>query len=193
MMATTEIDKIPDTILSRSELHTFKKPSESVLTEVIKRTAKEEGFSIESEAAEVLALVADGSFRDAHGALQKIMSSAGGSKVTLEEVERLSGAPKMSLVHDLIDSLGEKNAVKAIGVVSKLQSENRDIKVFTKLLLEKVRAILLARISGEAGANDSKMITSATLLSLLEAYERVARSSFPDVALEASLLDLLKD
>ncbi len=193
IMATTEIEKIPDTILSRSELHVFKKPTEAVLKEVIKNTAKKEGFAIEDEAAEVLALIADGSFRDAHGALQKIISSSDGKKVTLADVEKISGAPKLSLVQDLLEALGNNDAVKAVGVVGKLREDNRDIKAFMKLLLEKVRVILLARVNGEKGGEDHKQITSKTLLSLLEAYERVSRSSFPDVALEATLLDLLSN
>jgi DNA polymerase-3 subunit gamma/tau len=210
ILATTEIEKIPDTILSRCEMHVFKKPDQATLKEMIKHTAKKEGLSIEDEAIEVLALIADGSFRDAHGALQKIISSSEGKKVTLADVEQISGAPKVGLVHDLIDALSEKDAPKAIGVVVTLRKENRDVKAFMKLLLEKVRAVLFVRLGGEfaKGVEDTaskdhfvflkshaekKSITSETLLALLDAYERASRSSFPDTALEASLLQLLKD
>lgn len=210
ILATTEIEKIPDTILSRCEMHVFKKPDQATLKEMIKHTAKKEGLSIEDEAIEVLALIADGSFRDAHGALQKIISSSEGKKVTLADVEQISGAPKIGLVHDLIDALSEKDVAKAIGVVVALRKENRDVKAFMKLLLEKVRAVLFVRLGGEFAKSveersskdhfvflkahaEKKLITSETLIVLLDAYERSSRSSFPDVALEASLLHLLKD
>ncbi|MFA6050076.1 MAG: DNA polymerase III subunit gamma/tau [Candidatus Paceibacterota bacterium] len=210
ILATTEIEKIPDTILSRCEMHVFKKPDQATLKEMIKHTAKKEGLSIEDEAIEVLALIADGSFRDAHGALQKIISSSEGGKVTLADVEQISGAPKVGLVHDLIDALSEKDVSKGINVVVTLRKENRDVKAFMKLLLEKVRAVLFVRLGGEFAEGvektaskdhfaflkahaDKKSITSETLITLLDAYERASRSSFPDTALEASLLHLFRD
>ncbi|MES2059685.1 MAG: DNA polymerase III subunit gamma/tau [Patescibacteria group bacterium] len=191
IMATTEIEKIPDTILSRSELHTFKKPDDAVLAKLVKQTAKKEGFAIDDEAAEVLAMLADGSFRDAHGNLQKIISSLSGKSIKIEDVEAISGAPKIALVADLIDSILNKDIVKAISVIAELRKENRDIKVFTKLVLEKVRSILIARIKGELGVGDNKAINSETLIAFLDAYEKISRSSFPDIALEAALLKML--
>jgi len=207
ILATTEIEKIPDTIISRCEVHTFKKPDHQTLVETIKRTGKAEGYSVESGAAEVLALLADGSFRDAHGALQKIISSVEGKKVTLADVETISGAPRSAQVEALVDAIAGKDITKAIGVIAELRSENRDVKAFMKLVLEKTRLILLTRISGvqtsvsdmtkehqefiKAHADKKDGINSGTLLALLEAYERVARSSFPDIALEATLLALI--
>src|SRR3989344_2675429 len=210
IMATTELEKIPDTILSRSELHTFKKPDQAVLKELITRTAKKESFAIEEEAADVLAMLSDNSFRDAHGNLQKIISSIVGAKITLANVEEISGAPKMALVHNLIDAIVDKDISKAIGIVATLREENRDTKAFMKLLLGKVRNIILLRISPQLEGELKKELTSEhlaflkthadkknginsdTLLSLLDAYENVSYSSFPDIALEAALLKLLE-
>lgn len=209
ILATTELEKIPDTILSRCETHTFRKPDQSTLVEVIKRTAKKEGFAIDTESAEVIALLADGSFRDAHGALQKVISSINSKTITLKEVEEISGAPKSSMVVHIIEAISNKDVAKALEVVALLRKENRDVKAFMKLLLEKVRAILLVRIGGplkeaelsrlsddhkafvESEAKKSG-ITSESLLILLDAFEKVSRSSFPDVALEAVLLSYLK-
>ena len=211
IMATTELEKIPDTILSRSELYTFKRPEEATLKDLIRRTAKKEGFAIEDEAADVLSMLADGSFRDAHGNLQKIISSISGSKITLENIERISGAPKISLVHDLIDAIADKDIVKAIDTVAKLRDESRDIKAFLKLLISKVRSIILLRINATYEKTISESITkehlaflkshadkkpsginSETLLALLDAYEKASHSSFPDIALEAALLKILQ-
>lgn len=208
ILATTEIDKIPDTIISRCEVHNFKKPDQKVLEEVIRKTAKKEGYSIDDEAVEILALVADGSFRDAHGALQKIISSVIDNRITLKEVEKISGAPKIILVQDLIAAISTRSVTDAVAVVRALREEDRDIKAFMKLLLERVRSILLIRMGEvkqvESGISADHMellmreskasaINSTVLLSLLDTYERVSRSSFPDIALEASLLDLLND
>ena len=206
ILATTEIEKIPDTILSRCETYTFKKPSDKTLEEVIKRTAKKEGFEVEAEAAEVLSLIADGSFRDAHGALQKIIFGSGGQKIELKDVERISGVPKIGVVHDLITAISERNSLKIVEIVRELREDGRDVKAFMKLLLDKVRAILLIRLGAGDGVQSivspehfaflksesvKPFINSEVLLSLLDAYERVSHSSFPDIALEASLLSLL--
>ncbi|MBP6884170.1 MAG: DNA polymerase III subunit gamma/tau, partial [Candidatus Pacebacteria bacterium] len=147
ILATTEIEKIPDTIMSRCESYLFRRPDQSVLKQVISRTAKKEGYEIEEEASDVLALIADGSFRDAHGALQKIISSLTGKKISLKDVEDITGAPKSELVNSLISSIDSKDVVKAISIIENIRQDNLNIKAFTKLLIEKVRAIILMRIS----------------------------------------------
>src|SRR5205085_5030127 len=73
ILATTELEKVPDTIQSRCQVFTFKKPTQKVLIEMVTRVAKAEGFTLESAAGALIALLADGSFRDAHGILQKII------------------------------------------------------------------------------------------------------------------------
>src|ERR1700710_2713548 len=64
ILATTEIEKIPETVLSRCQVFQFKKPSEKILKDVVTSIAKSEGYSIASDAAELIALLGDGSFRD---------------------------------------------------------------------------------------------------------------------------------
>lgn len=87
ILATTELEKIPETILSRCQTLTFKKPSDKTLREVISATAKKEGYKIEPEALDIIVLLADGSFRDAHGALQKALGGSKDKIVTLEALE----------------------------------------------------------------------------------------------------------
>src|SRR3989344_4704280 len=64
VLATTERDKIPDTIQSRCEVYSFKQPTREVLADVIESVAKKEGYSLERSASELVALLAVGSFRD---------------------------------------------------------------------------------------------------------------------------------
>lgn len=214
ILATTEMEKIPDTIVSRSELYRFRKPDQSVLKEVISRTAEKEGYGIEDEAADVLALSADGSFRDAHGALQKVISGITGKKISLQDVEAISGVPKSGLVNDLIDAINDKDVTKVLGVIANIRKDNLDIKSFIKLLLEKMRQIMLVRISKEFDEAEKKMLTketytfikshadkkgkdtninSETLLRLLEVFDRVSHSSLPDIVLEAALLEVISE
>jgi DNA polymerase III subunit gamma/tau len=214
VLATTEIEKIPDTIMSRCESYLFRKPDQSVLKQVITKTAKKEGYEIEEEASDVLALIADGSFRDAHGALQKIISSLEGKNIILKDVEDITGAPKSESVNNLLRSIDGKDISKAIGVIDNIRQDNLNIKAFTRLLIEKVRTIILMRISSDFETKNKDIlskenfvflkafadkrgkdtnINSETLLKLLDIYEKISYSSLPDVVLEAGLINLLED
>lgn len=212
ILATTELEKIPDTILSRSELYRFRKPDQSMLKEVVKRTAKKEGYNIEDEAADALALSADGSFRDAHGALQKVISAIKTKDITLSDVENISGVPKSGLVNGLIDAINDRDIAKALQVITNIRKDNLDIRSFLKMVIEKTRAIILLRISKEFDENQKVALTkesylfikshsdkkgkdtninSDTLLKLLEVFDKVSYSSLPEIVLEATIVDLL--
>src|SRR3990167_9565788 len=71
ILATTEKDKIPETVQSRCEIYSFKQPTREMLSQVVSDVAKKEGYSLERSASELVALLAEGSFRDALGILQK--------------------------------------------------------------------------------------------------------------------------
>ena len=66
ILATTEPQKIPDTVISRCEYYTFKAPSRAILKKMAVSTAKTEGYELEPAAAELIAILGDGSFRDTH-------------------------------------------------------------------------------------------------------------------------------
>jgi len=166
ILATTEIHKIPETVLSRCEVYTFKKPSIEILKKDVQMIAKKEGFELSGESAELIALLGDGSFRDTLGILQKIISATSrpaadvalpsGSgllnhktsptyPITDEEIRMVTGAPKRELVESVISAISEKNLDKALSVVKVAQKENIDMSVFLKLILRSARAILLLR------------------------------------------------
>ena len=145
ILATTEIEKLPDTIVSRCETHIFKQPSRAVLKDRIQQVAKLEGFEIESAVAELIALLADGSFRDALGVLQKVINTSGDTKITFDEVSLITGAPKKELVNDVITALEERDAKKGHEAHRSAADGGVDMRIFAKLLIEKLRAELLLR------------------------------------------------
>ena len=209
IMATTDIEKVPETVLSRCQTFTFKRPSQRILKEASERIAKKEGYSIESPAAELVALLADGSYRDAHGILQKAMGSSGDKKITLAEVEKITGSPKGTLVNSLIEAVEKKEASAGLSAIGKAVEQNIDMKVFAKLLLAKLRFILLLRnapdmekgIQGEVSAEDFEFlkklasakesrITSAVLLEFLNVYDLIGYSALPQLPLELAVIKL---
>jgi DNA polymerase III subunit gamma/tau len=209
ILATTEKDKLPETVISRCQTFTFKKPSREILKEVVVATAKKEGFSIESAAAELVALLGDGSFRDTHGILQKVISSSKDKKVSAEEVETVTGAPRGELVNELVGALAAAESAKALKAISSASKNNIDMKVFVKLILEKLRVVMLLKnapemegelkqgvsaedftfLKGLALSKESR-ISSVTLLELLSADTLVGRAAVPELPLELAVVKL---
>ena len=145
IMATTELHKVPDTIISRCQIFTFKKPSDLILKSMIIDVAKKEGYSLDNGSAELIAILGDGSFRDALGALQKVLNFATGKKVTREDVEKITGAPKTTLVNEFLSAIANKNIEEGIMAVRKAGEENLDMKLFTKLIIQKFRMAVILR------------------------------------------------
>src|SRR3989338_85057 len=112
ILATTELDKVPETVQSRCQVFEFKKPTRAVLAKMTAVVAKKEGYTLAPDAAELIAMLADGSYRDALSVLQKVFASSpdlpggkAGKKLSREEVEKATGAPKREQVHSLINAL----------------------------------------------------------------------------------------
>lgn len=172
ILATTEFDKIPETILSRCESFSFKKPNQKILSEVIQKTAKKEGVKIADEAVSLIALLADGSFRDSHGILQKIINFSNGEKIEACLVEEITGAPKTKFVMDFLDALANREFTKAILILQTLEKENSDIKAFGKMLLDRIRAVMLIRIDRELSKDFADSLGEDTLKQISEYAEK---------------------
>ncbi len=156
-----------------------------------------------------VALLADGSYRDAQGILQKVMGTSADAKITLAEVENITGAPKRALVNSVIEALEKKNAATGLSAIQKAVEQNVDIKIFSKLLLAKLRFILLLRNAPEmektireevstedlellkkiASSKDSR-INSVALLEFLNAYDLIGYAALPQLPLELAFIKL---
>jgi len=207
ILATTELHKIPETVLSRCECYTFKKPSAEVLKKVVQTVAKKEGFDVSLESAELIALLGDGSFRDTLGILQKIISASKDKKISDEEIRIVTGAPKRELVESVVSAISEKDLDKALSAVQTAQKENIDMSVFLKLILRSARAILLLRFGAGnivrdefsekefallSGLADSdKVFSSQVLVELLTALELSTGAHIASLPLELALVNII--
>ncbi len=210
ILATTELEKVPETIVSRCQTFQFRKPNEAILREVVTNTAKKEGLKIDGGAAELIALLGDGSFRDTLGILQKVASLGGKDKITLSEVENVTGAPPSTLVNNFIQALSDKNIENGLSAIREAGEQNIDMKVYLKLILVKLRAALLLRyapemkkdIEGKLSEGDAEFlreilkikrdgISSKTLAELLQAYQELRFAFIPELPLELALVRIL--
>lgn len=206
ILATTETHKIPETILSRCEVYTFKKPSQEVLKKHVTSVCKKEGSTIEDSSAELIALLGDGSFRDTLGILQKILSYSGDKKISEEEVRLVTGAPAVELVHSVVESIVNKNLNLGLETVKKAVGQNIDMTVFIKLVLHTVRAVMLVRFGADSLvkeelsvkefefvkglASGDGQLSSNVLVELLTALEKTSGSYITQLPLELALVNL---
>lgn len=212
ILATTEMEKLPETVISRCQVFKFKKPSQLVLREMISIVAKKEGFNLEPAAAELLALLGDSSFRDALGMLQKVIGASSDKKITANEVAIAAGAPRAELINEMITALNENDAGKGIETVRRAGEENIDMKIFLKLLLAKLRFVLLLRhapemkvtIAEEVSEKDfaflqkiasgkESRISATTVLEFLKTEEFLGAAAVPSLPLELAIIKLCDD
>jgi DNA polymerase-3 subunit gamma/tau len=169
--------------------------------------AKKEGFMLSLEAADLIALAADGSFRDALGIVQKVILASGDTIGSADEVASIIGAPKMSIILALIEALHTKDKEKALEAISIVAAEPVSMKLFARLLLEHTRAVMLLRnlpgrkdtilsaFGPEAQtkiiewASEPSALNSHTLLKLLSATDMITRSPIPHLPLEIAVID----
>ncbi len=147
ILATTEIEKVPDTIISRCQTFVFKKPSRDILRHEVAKIAEKEGYKLDAGSADLVAMLGDGSFRDTLGILQKVIASSSDKRLTREEVEKITGSPKTALVNDFVSGLVSKNADASLAVLHKAEKEGFEVKTFAMLALEKLRIIFALQIS----------------------------------------------
>lgn len=209
VMATTEREKVPDTIQSRSEIYIFKQPSREVLADVIESVAKKEGYSLERAAAEMVALLAEGSFRDSLSILQKVLIMSKDTNVDIDEVLAVTGAPKSEVVRQILGSIVHQDAAAALAALGKAIEDNLDMRILARLLIHSLRAVLIVRyapelkesFSKEFGEEDLVFIdgmaklpaaNSDMLKALLEAHSTMVYVAVPHLPLELAIMDICK-
>ncbi len=210
ILATTEMNKLPETIISRCQVFYFKKPSHDILREMVIRVAKKEGFSIDEGAAELVALSGDGSFRDTHGTLQKVKRASTSKKKDLVKVEEITGAPRIAAVQGMVSAILSKNIAEALVLLRKISKDNVEYRLFIKMIMHNLRMILLLKfapeikndILSESSVSESKFFVEcgnhknvvtipSVLRELLTAYEETRWSYIGELPLELALLRII--
>ncbi len=211
ILATTEEEKLLDTILSRCQVFRMHSPSRAVLAKTVTDVALQEGFTLNPDAADLIAIAADGSFRDALGVTQKVIMASGDTIGSADEVAAIIGAPKASTMDKLVSALHNKDRAEALEAVQLAVGSAVDMKLFMRVLLEHVRAVMLlrnlpnkkteilnafgtdmqAKLTGYASG--ASPLNSHLLLRLLQSAELVARSPIPQAPLEIAIIEVTEE
>lgn len=205
ILATTELQKVPETVQSRCQVFHFKKPTRAALAKLVADVAKKEGYTLEPSVADLVALLAEGSYRDSLSVLEKVLSVGTDKKITREEAERATGAPRSELVSAFVLGLAEKDKGKSLEAVRRADEASVDMQLYLALVLDEVRNALLVKhalelrkeIKEELGAErygeieKLEGVTHEALKALLEASSRMRYSPVPALSLELAVYELL--
>lgn len=205
ILATTDPDRLPDTVLSRCLVFQFETPSASAISKVLDRTAKAEKIKLAADARDLLALMARGSHRDALSLLEQVARVAEGDPVDVELVTRITGAPRHEQVVGVLAALEHQDQGRLITIIRELEAEATNPDLFLSLLIDSVRLVLRLRFGGvDAGSEkDSRSehiqveaermakkaphLNSSLLETLLNISKDLAWSPLPYALVEARL------
>ncbi|MSR76164.1 MAG: DNA polymerase III subunit gamma/tau [Candidatus Ryanbacteria bacterium] len=207
IMATTELDRVPDTILSRSQSFEFRRIAESVIREELMRVAKSEKYKIDSEGITMLAFLADGSMRDGETMLGQVMDAYPES-ADKDALTNLFGLPKIGQIHELIDAALKREPIRVLDALGGIRKDGIEPKLLSRMLVHEARELFvsaynpkdLERLQKELSETHAAFFTShhtlpkkdieQLLVKLLEAHNIGFRGTFPDLPLELALLSL---
>ncbi len=147
ILATTEINKVPATIISRTQKFDFKKVNMLDLIKLLKFVAGDNQVKINDNALMEIAAAADGSFRDGLSLLDQVINYADG-EVTEELVEQVLGLTGIKTTAKFLDLIIDGKTQQAVNFISDLMSAGRDLYQFQKDFLEYLRKILLVKVGG---------------------------------------------
>lgn len=148
ILATTEAHKVMPTIADRCQRFDFQRPSIEQLSEVLTRVAAAEGIAIDPPAISMVSRSASGSFRDALGTLDQLVSYSG-NEVALNDVLEVLGAADAELLFTVVDKVTSADAAGVLTAVEQMARSGRDPARFARDLLGHLRVLLVTQTTGQ--------------------------------------------
>lgn len=210
VLATTEFEKVPATIVSRTQHFDFRRPRAGEIMARLKHIAKKEGVTLEEDGARLIALAAEGSLRDAENILGQIMAVED-KKISRQEVEYILGFPRREAAKKMFELIARKEVSHALALVQELHDGGYDLQYFSKLLMQYFRNALflktdpsLKKFIEEEMLPDEFEVITANLALLNESHlsrgvnvifqnmQQFKRASIPQLPLELTVIELIR-
>ncbi|MDP3901362.1 MAG: DNA polymerase III subunit gamma/tau [bacterium] len=208
ILATTEYEKIPPTISSRSQKFSFKKLAIDEIIKKLKKVVLSEKFKIDDDAIELIASTAEGSLRDAESLLDQITSLA--EQVTVGAVEKIVGRTGFVLTHQLADLVLKSKLPESLEMLAKIYEKGYNLADLNKEFIHYLRRVLSLKLDSRLEDVFKKELTKKELeqlkthvqlidvpkhiqliRSLIRAYSEMRYSPFVIVPLEIALIENL--
>ena len=148
ILATTEPQKLPPTILSRCQRFDFKKIGKEYIKQRLEYICKENQIEITNEALELIAILAEGALRDALSILERCMQE-NTQKIDEDIVKDLVGIPKLTYIYEIPKSIIEKNVENAIQNTNKVLEEGKDVNALLLEIIKFIKDVLILKISSK--------------------------------------------
>jgi DNA polymerase-3 subunit gamma/tau len=148
MMATTELHKIPETILSRAQVFELRTIGTRAIVDQLRRIADAEKVSITDEAIGLVARAAEGSMRDAQSALDQVMAF-GGAEIDATTVSEVLGLVERDVLLDLLEVVADEDAARVFDVAGRLVESGHDLRHVCRELARLVRDLMVLQVDPE--------------------------------------------
>ena len=178
ILATTDPQKIPATIISRTQHFAFRSISPADLAKQLKKIAKSEGIEIANDAVEAIATRGDGSFRDSISLLDQLSSFADGKEgITLELVQSTLGLAPSDAVEKLLAAVDDRNVAAVVGHLNDLEKQGIQPVVLADQLIKELR---------------NRLVEQPQLVGLLDALIAISSSPQPQLKILTTLVGACK-
>lgn len=168
ILATTEVHKIPATVLSRCQRHEFRRVPVNTIVEYLKKVADGEGLHVDEDALVVIARQATGSLRDAVSLLDQL--AAAGETVTTDMVQKVLGTAASQAVLDVVEALLAGDAKAGLEQIHAALDAGSDPRQFARQIVEYLRGLLLIRM-GNANQVEASPETRAQMARHVQAFQ----------------------
>ena len=206
ILATTEVHKIPATVLSRCQRHEFRRIPVNDIVRCLKEMADGEGFEVEPEALALVARQSTGSLRDAISLLDQLASM--GKKVSLSMAQTVLGTAASQAVLDVVDALVNKDAPTGLDHIHRALDAGSDPRQFSRQIVDYLRGLLLIRMGSASQieappetrvqmARHAQQFDTPELLRVIRLFNQAAvdgRISWqPSLPLELAFVEALEE
>jgi DNA polymerase III subunit gamma/tau len=173
MMATTELDKIPETILSRAQVYEFRMIGTRAIADQLRTIVDAEGITVDDEALQLIARDADGSMRDAQSKLDQVIAFTG-STITTDDVGTVLGLVGRDLLLGTLQAVADEDAVQAFVLAGRAVEMGYDLRLVCRELARVVRDLLVLSVDPSRAA-DPEIAGESECDRLLELAKRFSR------------------
>jgi DNA polymerase III subunit gamma/tau len=208
IFATTELIKIPETILSRCQCFEFKPLSQPQITKQLELICEQEKIEIEKRGLEDISKIGAGSMRDAQSLLDQVIAYSG-RQVNSESVEAVLGIVGGNTLETFVDKLIDRQPAALVSLIQEIVQQGKDLGLFCRSLMEYLRNLLIVKISKEPeGLLNSHTCSLETLKKQAEKFHadelhvmfailtraemEMKRSSLSQMVFEMALLRLIE-
>jgi DNA polymerase-3 subunit gamma/tau len=175
ILATTELQKAPSTILSRCQKYRFRLLSAKEITEAIKNIAKKDNFEIDDGALEIIVNSAGGSMRDALSLLDQAISSSNG-KITFEYIRNLLGLLPKEIIAQTTEDIAGNNVESLLRTCKSVYEDGYNILQFAKDLRDHLRQLMIYAVNPEItdiSPNDKNLYNKQKTLFTISRFIRL--------------------